>query len=856
MNDSKLPTTTNQLDPSRSEWTHTPMRWGWADALALLIWTLVVVSFFHDVVLLRKALFYFDVSEINYPYRDFFASELKAGRFSRWIPSLYCGHALYSESQAGYLHPFKYLLYPWLPTWQAFGLDTVLSIWLAGVGAFGWFRRHVGRVGAWAGSALFAFSGFTWAHFVHTSMINALASVPFAFWALELAWDGRRLRGVALGSIALACQVFAGHLQDVILTGSALGVYGVYRASIERGARQRLWSIGAVLLMGAGCVLLSAVQWIPSKELIDRSPRAGGLTWSQLTYGSWSPELLPTMLMREAYGTRARDTDWMDGFYPFLEMNTYVGLIGLGLAIVGLGATRDRWVVFWPILGALSVLLMLGRFTFLMDVFPYIPFVNTGRVPVRYHLWFALAVSALAAVGVDRLARVDCGRIGFRGVFATLTALVAISTLTMAYVYQTAWTERSRWPLKYHADRYDWLRSDLLWGCARTFGLAILAGMLAKFAAISTRARTRHSLAALLAGLLAIDLLWAHAHDVPVIDPSYWTSTPKTAEWLLQQPDLGRVFGESVYASGEPGYASERVDFMAVRELLAWSLPPVWGLSSTGGETPIIPRRRLKFTDHEDALARFDIEGLRYVLTSARRAREGDGGARVGGAVIYRNPGVLPRARIIGRPEYASSADEAGALMKELDKQIRERLVVEDPDRPIRSDAISEGTADIIRDDPERVDVAVDLQAGGYLFLADSFDPGWSALIDGGPAAIRPAYAAFRAVFVPEGRHLVSFRYEPAGFQIGLIASLGGAFVMLCWLFWPWRMPALSHTHGRQHWPAWWPLVLIGVVALVMLGSIVNFSAGGGIGIQSRWRTGIHRFTWGAGIEAMRPRGE
>ena len=81
----------------------------------------------------------------------------------------------------------------------------------------------------------------------------------------------------------------------------------------------------ALVVLG---VLCSAVQWVPSKELLDRSPRAGGLSYEELTYGSWHPELIPTLVMREAYGTRARDTDWMDGFYPYHEMNAYLGLWG------------------------------------------------------------------------------------------------------------------------------------------------------------------------------------------------------------------------------------------------------------------------------------------------------------------------------------------------------------------------------------------------------------------------------------------------------------------------------------------------------------------------------------------------
>ncbi len=166
---------------------------------ALLVWTLAIAAFFWDVVSLRGALFYFDITEINYPYRAFFAEELRAGRFSRWCPGLYCGLPLYSESQAGYLHPLKYLLYPWLATWQAFNLDTVLSVWLTGVGTYLWLRRHVGPAGALTGAAVFGPSGYVWGHLIHTSMINALASVPFVIWGLEWSWSSGRWRGAVLG---------------------------------------------------------------------------------------------------------------------------------------------------------------------------------------------------------------------------------------------------------------------------------------------------------------------------------------------------------------------------------------------------------------------------------------------------------------------------------------------------------------------------------------------------------------------------------------------------------------------------------------------------------------------------------
>ena len=250
--------------------------WCRGDLLAILVWTVAVGWLFREAVTLQGALFYFDISEINYPYRSFFAGELRAGRFSRWCPWLYCGMPLFSESQAGYLHPLKYLLYPWMETWKAFNLDTVLSVWLTGLGTYGWLRRHVRPSAALTGGALFGLGGFTWAHLVHTSMINALASVPLVVWGLEWSWESGRWRGVVLGALAMACQVFAGHLQDVLLTMGIVASYGLCRLATWPAGREGWRDLGmAAGLIGLG-VMLSAVQWIPSKELLDRSPCAGG----------------------------------------------------------------------------------------------------------------------------------------------------------------------------------------------------------------------------------------------------------------------------------------------------------------------------------------------------------------------------------------------------------------------------------------------------------------------------------------------------------------------------------------------------------------------------------------------------
>ncbi len=834
-------------------WRFERRPWGPADLVALAVWTGAIVVFFWKAVSLQEAFFYFDITEINYPYRDFFARELRAGRFSRWHPGLYCGFPLYSESQAGYFHPLKYLLYPWLATWKAFNLDTILSVWLTGVGAYGWLRRHVGSSGALTGAAVFGLSGFVWAHFVHTSMINALASVPLLFWALEAAWEGGRLRPLALGALAMACQVFAGHLQDTILTAGALGLYSLYRSATERGGRARF----AVLGLAGGLVVLalviSAVQWIPSKELLDRSPRAEGLTWDNLTFGSWHPELLPSLVVREAYGTRARGTDWMNGYYPYHEMNAYMGLIALALAIVGGAAYRDRWVGFWVLLAGIGGILMLGRFTFLFDHAHRVPIAGSSRIPVRFHLWVALAVAALSAVGVDRLARP--GVVRLRLAIGVAIALVLASIPILIAVYAPVWTEPYRWTMPNHLARFRWLGRELTMATVRTSLLVGLAGVVATLAARAIDPRLRSRLAALLPVLVIADLLGAHSEDAPTITPAYWTDPPPTARRLKADPACNRIFGIAERASNEPGYASTPIDFLSHRDPLGWSLAPVWGLASSAGETPIIPRRYLAYTDHARVhQGRFDIEGVTHVLTGRGFPDAfGGKGELVGSAYIHRNHGALPRVRLMGRPYYVAGEAEAIAAVDRLGAETRNRLVVEDPGRPLPEDAEVGGRATITREQPERVEIAIAAERDAYLVLADTFDPGWSATLDGRAVPIRPAWIAFRAVFVPRGRHTLVFRYRPAGFDRGLAITACGLAIVLGCLIWPRRLPPLAAEHGPLDWPRNWPRWGLLAVALVVLASTVAIDSSG-LAIQSRWSRSVHPFTWGAGIESMKER--
>jgi hypothetical protein len=562
----------------------------------------------------------------------------------------------------------------------------------------------------------------------------------------------------------------------------------------------------------------------------------------------------------------------MDGYYPYHEMDAYMGLIALVLAVAGAGgpARRDRWTNFWVLLIGLGAVLMLGKFTVLFDHANAIPVLGSSREPVRFHLWVALGVAALAAAGVERLYKP--GAVSLRGGLILAGLLVVLSIPIMVSIYSPIWTHPDQWKDPEHIQRFRWLAGELIFATIRTSVIAALGWWFARRASRAVVPARRARWAAAIPLLVIADLLGAHAADVPTVSPKYWTDPPKMARWLKSEPRFIRVFGLADKSAGEPGYASRRVDFLSVRDPLDWSLPLVWHLASSRGRTPMISRRLVEFTEAMEQYSwRYDLEGDTHVVIG-RGLAAGLGGRpveRIGTAVVYRNFLALARARLVGRPIYARDERQAVEALKQRGTELRDRLVVEDPSRPLPVDAVAVGTARIVEDLPERVVVEAVAESPSYLVLADTFDPGWSATLDGQPVPIRPAYVAFRAVYLPEGTHTVAFSYQPAGFTLGLGLTLLGVMLGLVLWFWPAGATVLAPDHASlcrpELWRMGWYLALTAIVLISIPIPVIDPGLDGGPvpgpdgrpRLMPRWKESFHGFTWGAKLLAMpanRPR--
>ena len=150
---------------------------------------------------------------------------------------------------------------------------------------------------------------------------------------------------------------------------------------------------------------------------------------------------------------------------------------------------------------------------------------------------------------------------------------------------------------------------------------------------------------------------------------------------------------------------------------------------------------------------------------------------------LRENPDPLPRAYVV--PRAVNLADGPGVPDHFLDYPPREfAILMQDVSLPADGQPFT--PAEYVARDPDRVEVQVTTRKPGFLVIADTWMPGWSADLDGKPATILRANRAQRVIVLPEaGPHRVVLTYTPPGLRTGLLVTIAS---ILAWLAtWAWQ---------------------------------------------------------------------
>ncbi len=147
--------------------------------------------------------------------------------------------------------------------------------------------------------------------------------------------------------------------------------------------------------------------------------------------------------------------------------------------------------------------------------------------------------------------------------------------------------------------------------------------------------------------------------------------------------------------------------------------------------------------------------------------------AHSGDVKVYENLEVLPRALAVGRAEVIPDDFYA---MERLNQSGFDsaRTVILASGQTLSNDQF-EATVEVLEYSPALVRLSTDFPvADGYLVLSDAYYPGWRATVDGDPVPILRADVMFRAVYVPQGEHMVEFSFVSPALRYGLVLSLLG----------------------------------------------------------------------------------
>jgi hypothetical protein len=179
------------------------------------------------------------------------------------------------------------------------------------------------------------------------------------------------------------------------------------------------------------------------------------------------------------------------------------------------------------------------------------------------------------------------------------------------------------------------------------------------------------------------------------------------------------------------------------------------------------------------------IAGVRFVITATER-RDLELVSNSGDAYLYRVPNPVPRAAFFAK-DKTHFVPQQKLLDVFLSQPQRDKLLLPAESRTYLSRSPSAGLGDndenqtaVMYSRPSSDEIRLETAAGqaGFVHVLESYDPGWSAEVDGKRGLVAIANGFSMAVPVEAGKHAIRLRYQTAGRTVGWILSFISASLL------------------------------------------------------------------------------
>jgi len=758
----------------------------------------ITLAFYHGLWLPGLVLIKRDSFLFYLPIKQYMMERLTTGEWPQWFPYEALGRPFIGGTVTGVFHPFT-MLYFLFSVPDAYRASTLLSCLLAALGTFALGRMlALSRTGAVVASISFALSGYLASALVNIVYLYSLCVLPLFVAAVEKTL--RNGRAWVVAPAAIWATVF---LNGDVQTGYYYGFIAVLwtAARVEgsyRNAGLRLALIGGL------AALLAGIQLAPAWAVFMNSNRAQPAQFhEQAVQWSTHPLRLLTMvaspILEKADPAVVARVFLGSPQWGFWADSLYLGAPVIGLAFLGAWQRPDLRVL--ALLGCVSLVLSLGRFGGLYDIFYHlVPLWSAFRFPEKLIGIFSFATAILAGAGLDALR----ARTRHHAPWLVGAILCACAGLLFRSEAVGAWTAAS-------FEAPPALAHEVTSATAYAFLFSAIAS-LGMWLVIAGTAkgwlRDAFFLAAIPA-IITLDLAHANIAAYSTAPAEVASFEPPLAQALRARegtlmPGRFRLISslDSKYVVPKHiyrllGYQSDQV---VGRQALYPEHNAQFHIETVEGHLPgysaalntMLPKKI-----GAEVAGRFNVTyyiGQSSSLRSPQFANSLVAVVPDYDLALYHNPvPAKPRAYLSLKPERVDSPVDPAALAARSDFLNGEVDVIETTGVTLPGPALG-GSAVIQRYEPETVQVRVETLRPAVLILLDAFDQGWTAAIESGAEMpILRANVLVRAVVVPAGIHTVTFRYETPLLRAGAVASLAGILICLGLIVHARRRPADSN---------------------------------------------------------------
>ena len=685
-----------------------------------------------------------DQIEQMIPWTTLAWTQVHQGHLPLWNPYSELGMPLAFNWQSsafsvpsllGYLFPVR----------LAYTVAQLSTLFIAGSGVYLLGRvLRLGVLGSVTAAAVYELSGpfMGWLGWPNA---GAMAWAGWLFAAAILVVRGRhRSRDIALFAVVLACAVYAGQPEGVVLLGLAMAVFLVVflalRSRQPDSAAPVVRPVVDVAMAAVAGAALSAPLALPGLQVASAS-----VVRVVSRYGALPPHDIVHVLFQGFDGLPVAGSRWFgNSIYP--ETAAYVGVIAVALGVV---AVVTRWRR--PEVPAFAaVALAMAAIAFAKPVVALINDV-TGLASVAWHrslLQMSLALAVLAGVGMDAFVR-SCTE---RRVRRWTGIAFAAAGVAVAAVWVIG---RGSLPSAEAAIR----ARSFLWPAIET----VVGLVVTTLAAAHRGAGGRHASSGRRGGagpwagvaLLVCETAFLVAAGAPLVSSSPDFLVPTSAEATLQ-----RAVGAALVAFGARDCHTPPTLGIHQDVNVAYGLHE---LATYDPMTPVTTFRALQAATGHPA----DAIGAHLILcpaitdaTTARRygigfVLEPAGGRRPRGTVLARDVAGEKLYRVPGAAQATLAPLEAGGALPS-------------PDSPAVPVVVS-------HPGPASWRLATNADGPRILRLHLIDVPGWHAAIDGRPLPLQRFAGIMLEARIPAGRHTVELHYWPTAFTVGIALAIAGA---------------------------------------------------------------------------------